>query len=51
MLNLINVNENNVAYVGTDCGKVFGIVNAFHVTDEDGLKIDLDGVNLVDDNE
>lgn len=46
MLNLININENNVAYVETGCGKVFGIVDAFHVTDEDGLK--LEGKSVID---
>ena len=49
MLNLIDVNENNVAYVETDCGKVFGIVNAFHVTDEDGLKVEGDVCSILDD--
>jgi hypothetical protein len=36
-LKLLNINENGVAWVKTDCGKCFGIVNAFEVLDEDGL--------------
>lgn len=36
-LELLNINENGVAWVKTGCGKYFGIVNAFEVLDEDGL--------------
>jgi hypothetical protein len=51
MLNLISItNEavNNVAYVETDCGKVYGIVNAFHVTDESGLKLEGDFCSVLE---
>jgi len=91
MLNLININENGVAWVETDEGEVFGVVNAFEITDSEGvvlhgksamdvleehvkinqdwenganligftfengesatLKIDIDGVELLDGNE
>ena len=49
MLNLISVNENGVAYVETECKKVFGIVNAFHVTDGEGLKIEGDVCSILDE--
>ena len=48
MLNLICVDENNVAYVETDCKKVFGIVNAFHVTDEEGAKVEGDVCSILE---
>ncbi|MFK5949871.1 MAG: hypothetical protein QM500_14000 [Methylococcales bacterium] len=38
MLNLICINGDDVVYVETDCGKAFGIVNANHILDEDGLR-------------
>ena len=40
MLNLITINDNNVAWVETECGKTFGIVDANKIIDEDGLVID-----------
>ena len=40
MLKLITINENNVAWVETECGKTFGIVDAYKIIDEDGLVID-----------
>lgn len=36
-LELVNINDNGVAWVKTEDGEVFGIVNAFKITDEDGL--------------
>jgi hypothetical protein len=40
MLKLISINSDGVAWVETDCGKVFGIVNAFEMLDCDGGIID-----------
>lgn len=37
-MNLITINENNVAWVEDNNGKIFGVVNAFEVLDEDGKK-------------
>ena len=46
MLNLITINDNNVAWVETDCGKTFGIIDAFKIINEDGHIID--GKSTVD---
>lgn len=37
-MKLVEINENGVAWVETDCGEYFGIVNAFKVLDIDGLE-------------
>mgnify|MGYP003668889447 CR=1 FL=1 len=37
MSKLININENGVAWVESNTGEVFGVVNAFKVLDSDGI--------------
>lgn len=39
-LSLISINENNVAWVETECGRIIGIVNSFKIIDEEGLVYD-----------
>ena len=40
-------NGNDVIYITSNCGKTFGLVNAFKITDKDGLSYE-EGIGILE---